>query len=97
MAYMFSECSNLKELDLKSFNTSNVSNMTNMFSRCSRLTELDLTNFNTTSVTNMKWMFSMGIVIYQIKLKINFGRECDSLQLHNLSPKKIFTSFNCFF
>ena len=37
MAYMFSECSNLKELDLKSFNTSNVSNMTNMFYECRSL------------------------------------------------------------
>ena len=58
MAYIFSECSNLKELDLKSFNTSNVSNMTNMFYRCNGLKNLELgDNFNTTSVTNMEWMF----------------------------------------
>ena len=71
MAYIFSECSNLKELDLKSFNTSNVSNMTNMFSRCSRLTELDLTNFNTSNIKYKQGTFWV-VLNYPIKLKIKF-------------------------
>ena len=58
MAFMFSCCSNLTELDLKNFNTTNVRNMKCMFDLCSSLTELDLKNFNTTNVTNMGGMFS---------------------------------------
>ena len=57
-AYMFSNCKNLTELDLRSFDTSNVTNMGGMFSGCSKLTSLDLgENFNTSNVTNMGSMF----------------------------------------
>ena len=44
-------------MNLKSFNTSSVTNMSLMFSGCSSLTSLDLSNFNTSSVTNMSLMF----------------------------------------
>ena len=58
MSYMFSDCENLKELNLKNFNTTNVTDMACMFSRCSSLTKLDLNNFNTSNVTDMGNMFS---------------------------------------
>ena len=48
----------LEEVDLSSFNTSNVINMNFMFYMCESLTSLDLSNFNTSKVTNMKRMFS---------------------------------------
>ena len=50
---MFSECSNLTNLDVSNFNTSNVTSMSEMFSGCSNLTNLDVSNFNTSNVTNM--------------------------------------------
>ena len=53
----FSYYSSLENLDLSSFNTSNVTNMEYMFRNCSSLTSLDLSGFNTSNVTNMRSMF----------------------------------------
>ncbi len=53
---MFYYC-NAQEIDLSSFNTSNVTNMSYMFYSCSSLTNLDLSSFNTSNVTNMISMF----------------------------------------
>ena len=47
---MFSNCSNLTSLDLSSFNTSNVMDMSSMFNSCSNLTYLDIRNFYFTKV-----------------------------------------------
>lgn len=44
---MFDGCSKLTSLDLKTFNTANVTNMSGMFNRCESLTSLDLSMFNT--------------------------------------------------
>ena len=57
MAYMFSSCSNLAELDVTHFNTANVTSMNSMFNSCRGLTSLDVTNFNTANVTSMNSMF----------------------------------------
>ena len=38
---MFSECSNLKELDLENFDTTKVTDMTHMFYECRSLKNLD--------------------------------------------------------
>ena len=54
---MFNDCSSLKKLNLKNFNTNNVTDMSYMFSHCSSLEELNLTNFNTNNVTDMYRMF----------------------------------------
>ena len=47
---------NLQSLDLSSFNTENVTNMSYMFSK-SKIQTLDLSSFNTEKVTNMSFMF----------------------------------------
>ena len=57
MAYMFSSCNKLAELDVTHFNTANVKNMMYMFECCKGLSSLDVTNFNTANVTNMLAMF----------------------------------------
>ena len=57
MAYMFSSCKKLAELDVTHFNTANVKDMTSMFYSCKGLTSLDVTNFNTANVTSMSGMF----------------------------------------
>ena len=55
--YMFSGCKSLKSIDLSSFKTTNVKNMSYMLSECSSLKLKNLTSFNTTNVTNMSCMF----------------------------------------
>lgn len=55
MKNMFSY-SNVKSIDLSSFNTSNVTNMTYMF-RNNKATTLDVSNFDTSNVTNMMGIF----------------------------------------
>ena len=57
MAYMFSSCNKLAELDVTHFNTANVKNMKYMFECCKGLSSLDVTNFNIANVTNMLAMF----------------------------------------
>ena len=54
---MFRKCSNITEINLSNFNTSQVKSMSYMFSRCPSLISLDLSNFNTSQVTNMRSMF----------------------------------------
>ena len=49
--------SNLEYINLYSFNTENVINMSNMFNNCSHLKSIDLSSFNINRVQNMEWMF----------------------------------------
>ena len=49
--------SDLEDLNLSIFNTSNVTSMKKMFAYCSSLTSLDLSNFNTSNVTSMDDLF----------------------------------------
>ena len=52
MSWIFNECENLSKLDLKTFNTNNVTNMSYMFCSSYNLSELDLSTFNTSNVVN---------------------------------------------
>ena len=54
---MFHSCSNATSLDLSSFNTSNVTDMSYMFYNCQFLTSLDLSSFDTNNVINTNYMF----------------------------------------
>ena len=55
---MFYECSELKSIDLSSFNTNNVNNMSSMFSHCYELKSVKFSSsFNTSNVKNMSGMF----------------------------------------
>lgn len=54
---MFSGCSSLINLDLSSFDTSNVGYMSRMFDGCLRLETLNLSSFNARSVVDMDSMF----------------------------------------
>ena len=54
---MFSECSYLQSINLSSFNSVNVKDMSWMFSDCSSLQSIDLTSLNTANVNNMSGMF----------------------------------------
>ena len=59
MNSMFMYCSNLTSVDLSSFDTSKVTDMTYMFYLCNKLGEIKgLNNLNTGNVTSMLGMFS---------------------------------------
>ena len=55
--YLFNKCSDIIEMNLSNFDTSQVTIMNYMFSGCSSLSSLELSNFNTSKVENMKGMF----------------------------------------
>ncbi len=55
---LFQDCKNMKKIEFKNFNTSNVENMTGMFDGCIELKTLDLSGFNTSSVKEMYLMFN---------------------------------------
>ena len=55
---IFGGLGSLTSLDLSSFDTSRVENMSLMFSGCSSLSNLDLSGFDTSNVTDMCYMFS---------------------------------------
>lgn len=56
-SYMFYECSNLTQINLSGFDTSDVTNMKSMFEKCSNLESLDLHGFHTENVAIMGRMF----------------------------------------
>ena len=57
MSGMF-DGSKIKKLDLSSWDTKNVTNMSKMFNHTDALTELNVNNFDTSKVTNMSQMFA---------------------------------------
>ena len=75
MNNMFSQCQNLKTVDVSNFDTSKVTNMGNMFYYCRNLTELDVSNFDTSNVMNMSNMF------YNLPL--------ETLNLSNFNTNKV--------
>jgi len=55
--FMFYNCKNITNIDLSSFNTQNVIDMSYMFDGCSNLTNINLSSFNTQNVRYMSCMF----------------------------------------
>lgn len=66
---LFQGFTNLKEIDFKYFDTSNVTNMNAMFYDCNGLTALDLSNFDTSNVTSMRSMFENCRNLQSLDLK----------------------------
>ena len=54
---MFSSFSSLTSLNLRNFDTSNLTDMGSMFSGCGKITNLDLSNSDTSNITSMSGMF----------------------------------------
>ena len=85
----------LTELDLTSFDTAGVTDMSYMFDSCSSLKELDLTSFNTEQVTNMLRMFhncssltTLDLSRFNTEKVTNMGLmfdSCSSLEALDLS------------
>ena len=73
---MFSGCSSLKSINLSSFNTTNVKDMSGMFMNCSSLQSIDLSSFNTTNVEYMNSMFYECFSLKKENVKIsNYGKK----------------------
>ena len=57
MSGLFKDCRSLTHLDLRSFDTSQVTIMSSMFMNCSRLKSVDLSSFDTSRVRSSSYMF----------------------------------------
>ena len=76
-------CRRLTNVNISSFDTSNVINMMFMFGYCQELTNLHLSNFNTKNVTNMMGMF-------------NCCEKLISLDLSNFNTQKVSNMMSMF-
>ena len=106
---MFGGLSKTKSIDLSSFDTSRVTNMSCMFNGCRELTALDLSGFNTSNVTNISGMFVSCESIKELDLSsfdtsnvTDMGGmfcDCDDLAHLNLSglDTSNVTSISCMF
>lgn len=56
-SYMFSGCTNLESVNLRSFDTGSVTDMREMFVGCKNLTSVNLSSFDTSKITDMTGMF----------------------------------------
>lgn len=85
MSNLFSNCTNLTDIDLSNINTSKTNNMAYMFYYCSSLTNIDLSNFNTSKVTTMANMFTSCYKLSEIDVS---GFDTSNLQ----TTSSMFTS-----
>ena len=67
-SFMFRCCEIINSIDLSSFNTSEVINMSYMFFNCYNLTSINFGSFNTTNVKEMSSMFYNCNNLYSIDL-----------------------------
>lgn len=83
MSFMFSQCYNLKAIDVSNFKTTNVTNMEDMFEYCS-VEALALSSFDTHNVTDMSGMFSGCSELTDLSLyNFNTGNVTDMGFLFN--------------
>lgn len=106
---LFKECSNITEIDLSNFDSSQVTQMCNMFQDCFSLTSLDLTNLNTSKVNLMDNMFyncysllSLDLSYFntsQVTKMVEMFYNCStltSLNLSNFDFSKIGSAYGMF-
>ena len=78
---MFQKCYELEYIDLSSFDTSNVTNMSWMFNQCNKLKEIKgINKFNTNKVSDMNTMFQACYELEYLDLS-NF----DTINVNNMS------------
>ncbi len=65
---LFSGVNSIEELDLKSFNTSNVISMEQTFRSCRNLKKLDVSNWDTSKVTTFYYMFTSCVSLQGLDL-----------------------------
>ena len=81
---IFYNCSDILEIDLSNFDTSECKSMNSMFNDCSSLTSLNLSNFDTCKVADMQYMF--------------YGcSSLTSLNLSNFNTSKVTNMYRMFY
>ena len=81
MSLMFYECRDLRNINLSSFDTKNVTDMSYMFCLCGGLQIIDLSSFEDENLTDNTAMFdycpNLKIVIFKYSLLISlfWGKE----------------------
>jgi len=58
MSYMFESCPNLIKIDLSSFDTKNVTNMSSMFKGCSKLNVVKINNISLNLIEQLRDTFA---------------------------------------
>ena len=66
--FMFSDCSNITEIDFSEFNSSYIIDMIYMFQGCSSLTSINFENFDTSKVTQMRSLFGGCVSLTSLNL-----------------------------
>lgn len=79
MSSMF-EGSQMKELDLYTFNTGKVDDMSRMFAKMPNLTTLDIQSFSTRFLSNAKFMFTEDKKLSSLSLSTNFNTPSQSIE-----------------
>jgi surface protein len=60
-------------MDLREWNTSNITTMEQMFEYCEKIPKVDISTWDTSKVTTMYGMFSSCHSVTEYKLPDNFG------------------------
>ena len=89
-SYMFYNCRNIISIDLSSFDSRNVTNMSNMFSECYNLKNVDLSFLDTKNVKNISYLFNNCINLTNVKIdNFNTNNVVDmSFMFHNCEKLK---------
>ena len=96
-SYFFRNCQNIIEIDLSSFDSSNVTSMKYMFGLCIRLKKINLNNLNVEKVEDMSYLFNKCKYLEKIDFPESFKTKnvkymnamfhnCDSLTEINFNP-----------
>ena len=103
-SFMFFKCSSLESIDLSSFDSTKVENMTKMFYNCSSLNSINLSSISTTNVKNMTYMFYGCKFLLSIDLSSfnttnvtdmnNMFYNCSSLKKENVKLNKEWTTLS---
>ena len=106
---IFEDMKSLLEVDMSSYDTSLVTDMSQMFLGCSSLTSINLSNLKTSSVTSMKLMFSdcsslneLDVSSFDtsnvVDMKFMFSRlsKLRSLNVSNFNTHKVENMSNLF-
>ena len=72
---LFVECSDINEIDLSNFDSSQVTDMGAMFHGCTSLTSINFKNFKTSNVKSMDDMFSNCILLTSLDLSSFYTPE----------------------
>ena len=110
MKKMFYGCINLKEVNLLTFDITNVTDLSYMFSKCENIVNLDLSSFNNINIIDINYMFyccknlcTLDFSNFKFKNSLNLETifyNCDKLKNLNLSYidiKKFNNSKNNFY